>query len=220
MNCETLSEALSRRLFPPGVVLAVCREAEPGALPGPERELCKTMAAGPARLFAMGRMAARSTLETLGAAPRPLLRGGHGEPLWPEGYLGSISHTRGLGLAAAVQATVAKAIGIDVELSERRPNPDILKRIATSAEQNWIDRSGIDPSLGALQLLSAKEAVYKAFYPLTGVALNFMDVSLERKGDSYIAALTRNIGTNHPAGTSLDIQTLEWSGYHISAVCL
>ncbi|WP_374216235.1 4'-phosphopantetheinyl transferase, partial [Frankia sp. R82] len=42
--------------------------------------------------FVTGRACARLALARLGVAPRPILRGPRGEPTWPRGIVGSITH--------------------------------------------------------------------------------------------------------------------------------
>src|SRR5258707_14555226 len=65
--------------------------------------------------FAFGRQAAAEVLASLGFETEAIPVGPRGAPRWPEGVVGSISHTDGLAISVAARATERTAIGIDVE---------------------------------------------------------------------------------------------------------
>ncbi len=67
------------------------------------------------REFRAGRHCAHQALECLGLEATPLLWGERREPIWPQGYLGSISHCDGYALAACALQGEIVGIGIDVE---------------------------------------------------------------------------------------------------------
>jgi 4'-phosphopantetheinyl transferase EntD len=121
------------------------------------------------REYAAVRSCARSCLGRLGYAPVPILPGLGGAPTWPAGVLGSMTHCTGYTAAAVAHDRQICAIGIDAEPDA--PLPDgVLHLVATPAEQ---DRLAIvqpepdSPNWDRL-LFSAKEAIYKAWFPLAG----------------------------------------------------
>ncbi len=124
------------------------------------------------REFAMGRMCARRALADLGLAPIAITRGTRGAPRWPHGVVGSITHCDGYRASAVAWAREFLSIGIDAEptgaLSER-----VRRRIALDHEHVWLRRlAATNPTISWDRLLfSAKESVYKAWYPLTGMPL-------------------------------------------------
>ena len=69
------------------------------------------------------------------------------------------------------------SVGIDVEPAVPLP-PDMLELIATPNERRKI---ADDPLRGKL-LFAAKEAVYKAVYPLERVFLEFRDIEVDLAG--------------------------------------
>jgi len=69
------------------------------------------------------------------------------------------------------------AIGIDIEPAELLP-PELLEMVATPQERR---RLGDDPYRGRL-LFAAKEAVYKAVYPLDRVFLDYHDIEVDLAG--------------------------------------
>lgn len=122
--------------------------------------------------FRLGRAAARLALRHLGVPDRPLARGPHREPVWPDGLVGTITHTGGYALAAVAPAAVYGGLGIDLE--RRVDMRDISSRIAIPQEQRWLRALPTEArQRGALQLFSAKESVYKAFFPRVGEYFGF-----------------------------------------------
>jgi len=112
--------------------------AAPGLLPA-EAEAVRT--AGPRRRaeFAAGRSCARAALATLGVAAGPILPGPAGQPLWPAGVTGSITHCAGYQACAVARAADVAAIGIDAEPDAPLP-AGLIERIATAPELAWISR--------------------------------------------------------------------------------
>jgi 4'-phosphopantetheinyl transferase EntD len=167
-----------------GLVPAVVASAETRApvreelFPAEERVLA---AAGQRRRdqFTRGRWCARQALGALGITRRAIPVGARGAPVWPPGTVGSITHCAGYCGAAAAHAGEVAALGIDAEPDAPLP-PRVIARVASERELAAIDhdlvaREGLP--LGKL-LFSAKEAVYKAWFPLTGRPLGFRDVEL------------------------------------------
>ncbi len=127
--------------------------------------------------FAAGRRCARLALARIGIAPAPLLRGQDREPLWPAGAVGSITHCDGYVAAAVAAADVIRSVGIDAEV--HAPIPDgVLQRIARPEELEWIGTRDGDGVCWDRVLFSAKESVYKAWYPLARRWLGFEDATL------------------------------------------
>jgi 4'-phosphopantetheinyl transferase EntD len=131
------------------------------------------------REFATGRECARRALTRLGRPPDPVLAGPRGEPLWPRGITGSLTHCDGYRAAAVAAAGDVTSLGIDAEPS--RPLPDDVLPLVTDAGErqalSMLERT--HPGIAwARVLFSAKESVYKAWYPLARRWLGFEDVAL------------------------------------------
>jgi len=134
--------------------------------------------------FAAGRSAARAALAAIGIAPIAILQHADRAPRWPAGITGSIAHCDSCCIAAVARQTDIGAMGIDVEPATAL-DPDLIPTICTPAERRWIATTP-DPGFAAKQIFSAKEAVFKAQYPLTGQVIGFDAVSLTLTGDSFI----------------------------------
>lgn len=121
--------------------------------------------------FISGRLCARRALLRLGEASSPILRGYQREPLWPPGIVGSITHCRGYRAAAVGRAIHVRTIGIDAELHDVLP-AGVLKSISVDQERDWI--ASAPPGIHWDRVLfSAKESIYKAWFPLTRSPLQF-----------------------------------------------
>lgn len=136
----------------------------------PEEELV-VQAALPARRaeFTTARACARRALGQLGAPAGAIPAGGAGEPHWPAGYLGSITHCRGYRASAVARSQDARALGIDAEPDLPLPR-GVLRRIALPAELLDVNerRAGSYAANRDCLLFCAKEAALKAWFPLTG----------------------------------------------------
>ncbi|MEW2303507.1 4'-phosphopantetheinyl transferase superfamily protein [Streptomyces sp. NPDC006655] len=132
------------------------------------------------REFSAVRACARRAMEKLGVPPQPVLSGARGAPRWPDGLLGSMTHCEGYCAAALVRATDLVSLGIDAE--PHAPLPEgVAEAVLLPAEKQRLDRLAAGrPDVHWDRLLfSAKESVYKAWFPLTGKWLDFMEADIE-----------------------------------------
>jgi 4'-phosphopantetheinyl transferase EntD len=122
---------------------------------------------------------ARTALAALGHGPVPIGTGPRREPIWPEGVVGSLTHCAGYRAAAVAPAGRVHSVGIDAEPHEALP-PGVLDTVGLPEEVRAIaalDRGDPRTHWGRV-LFCAKEAVYKAWYPLTGEWLGFEEASI------------------------------------------
>ncbi len=142
---------------------------------GAEREVVARAVEKRRREFVTGRGLARDALGRLGAPAGAIGSGSAGEPRWPEGVVGSITHCEGFRACAVARSTRALAIGIDAEPDLPLP-AGVVDDVVHGRERALLRCDlGVDP--GRL-LFSAKEAVYKAWVPLTGQWLGFDDAEV------------------------------------------
>lgn len=132
--------------------------------------------------FALGRSCAREALQALGAALAGIGIGQHREPLWPAGIVGSISHTAGIAVAAVAHADDFAGIGIDVEAA-RVLDPGLASLVCRPGELQRAGSASHDEGLAALLVFSAKEAVYKALWPILRCFLDFQDLEIMLDAD-------------------------------------
>lgn len=154
----------------------------------------------PARVaeFTGGRLAARAAMAQLGLAPQPIPMRADRAPDWPPGVIGSISHACGLCLAIAAPAGAWRGIGVDIEADVDMP-AEMISEIAS--QQELARLAPLSAPRAAMRIFSAKEAAYKAQYPLTQARFGFdaMCADLPR----FQMRLTRDVGLG--AGVALPI---------------
>jgi enterobactin synthetase component D / holo-[acyl-carrier protein] synthase len=175
---------LIEKILPAAVASAEALEDPPDAVlyPG-EGELISRAVDKRRREFRTVRHCARRALRQLGLPPVAVLRGERGEPLWPPDVVGSMTHCSGYRAAAVAHSCDVHALGIDAEPNEPLP-AGVLDAIASAQEQGRLSQlAAADGTTRWDRLLfCAKEAVYKAWFPLTHRWLGFEDaaVTIER----------------------------------------
>lgn len=165
------------RLLPSGVVAVSTRGELAGVALHPQEEAAVGQAVEKRRReFVSGRGCAREALRRLGLEPSAIPSGERGEPLWPPGVVGSITHCDGYRACAVARVGEVAAVGIDAELNAPLP-PGVLAEVAFGRERERVAAPRGELCLDRL-LFSAKEAVYKAWFPLARRWLGFEDVEL------------------------------------------
>lgn len=167
-------------LLPTAAVAVEALVDDPDATLFPEEEQQVAKAVEKRRReFTTARVCARRALAALGYPPAPILAGPKREPLWPAGVVGSITHCAGYRAAAVARREQVPTIGIDAEPHGALP-AGVLDQVALPDER---------ASLAVLLtrhpethwdrlLFSAKESVYKAWFPLAGRWLGFDDAAI------------------------------------------
>ncbi|MFI0980737.1 4'-phosphopantetheinyl transferase [Streptomyces sp. NPDC021093] len=132
------------------------------------------------REFATVRHCAHRALTALGRTAEPLVPGPAGEPRWPPTVVGSMTHCEGYRAAAVARGAEVDSLGIDAE-PHAPVSAGLLARTALPRERRLVAQlTDHAPHMHWDRLLfSAKESVYKAWYPLTGQWLGFTEAELD-----------------------------------------
>jgi 4'-phosphopantetheinyl transferase EntD len=159
------------------LVYAEAYDDPPHLAPLPEEEpLIAKSVAKRRNEFVTVRHCARVALGQLGFPPVPILKGDKGQPCWPDGVVGSLTHTQGYRGAVIGRSSAVRSVGIDAEPHGVLPD-GVLNAVSLPAERHEI---GALP--GELHwdriLFCAKEATYKAWFPLTERWLGFEDAHI------------------------------------------
>ncbi|MGY4718511.1 4'-phosphopantetheinyl transferase family protein [Naumannella huperziae] len=180
--------SLFDRILPDAVVTAAATADDPtpevSLGPGPEPGWLARAVPSRRAEFATTRRCAQRALSAFGLGHATVGRGSRGEPLWPEGFVGSLTHCHGYRAAAVARARSAAGIGIDVEPHSQLPT-GVARLTASDAECRQLDRRcATDPQIHwRTVFFSAKEAIFKAWYPLTRCELRFREVVLSVAAD-------------------------------------
>jgi 4'-phosphopantetheinyl transferase EntD len=180
------------RILPASATVVATHEDLRGALYPEEETVVGRAVEKRRREFTTARACAREALGRLGQPHQAIPSGPRGEPLWPAGIVGSITHCDGYRACVAARAGDLVTVGVDAEPNQ--PLPDgLLGDIALPEEREMLGALTRDePAVSWDRLLfSAKEAVYKAWYPLAERWLGFEDAILEidRSSRTYSARL-------------------------------
>jgi 4'-phosphopantetheinyl transferase EntD len=165
-----------------GVVTSPIASAElyddpPQLTPLPEEEpLIARSVAKRRNEFITVRYCAREALGELGLPPVPILKGDKGEPCWPDGVVGSLTHCEGFRGAVVGRSAEVRSVGIDAEPHGVLPN-GVLDAISLPAERAELRALPAGMHWDRI-LFCAKEATYKTWYPLTHRWLGFEDARI------------------------------------------
>ncbi len=147
----------------------------------PDEEAVIANAAGiRCREFTAARACARAALAKLGMPPAPIVPGLRGAPQWPPGVVGSITHCAGYRASAVALDRDVITIGLDAEPNDNLPN-GVLEAVSSRAEQARLTAlAAARPEVcWDRMLFSAKESVYKAWFPLARRWLGFDDAAVD-----------------------------------------
>jgi 4'-phosphopantetheinyl transferase EntD len=165
-----------RTLAPPGIIIGhrLIAVGDERALLPEEASAFARSAVPVRRASGAARIVARALLCQLGREMTALPKSLGGAPIWPKGILGSLAHDSRVAVAAVGTSENLQGVGIDVEPAEILP-ADLLHLVTTPRERARIES---DPYRGRLFFV-AKEAAYKAVYPLDHVLLGHHDVEVD-----------------------------------------
>lgn len=161
--------------------------------------------------FSTGRACAKKALLGIGieqpSYPDGLLRQEDGSVMWPDGSIGSISHTNDWAMAAiAKRGKKFKSIGIDIEKIDR-VDKGVLRLIATEQERISLDKNDT-LRWGRVALFSIKESLYKCLRPIYGEFIRFKDVELSDLNRPHGEPSARGEGDQLPALYSPTVRLL------------
>lgn len=130
--------------------------------------------------YSTGRWLARQLMSELDLPPAPIPRGANREPLWPVGISGTITHAEELVVASVARSDCIRSVGLDLEVWARM-DEKLHARLFTARER---ERLLSLPAQAPGLLFSAKEAGYKATFPLAGRFIGFHDAETEVDWDA------------------------------------
>jgi 4'-phosphopantetheinyl transferase EntD len=154
--------------------------------------------------FGTVRHCARKALRQLGIPAVPILPDVDRAPRWPVGVVGSMTHCAGYRAAAVARSGELRGLGIDAEPHAAVPDEALDLVLRDEERARLLALADAYPDLRWDRILfCAKEAVFKAWFPLTRRWLDFADVSTTVHPDGTFWARLRVPGPR-VAGVELD----------------
>ncbi|WP_339859954.1 4'-phosphopantetheinyl transferase family protein [Pseudohongiella acticola] len=159
--------------------------------------------------FIAGRYCAREALMQLGNNPANTVGiGANREPIWPQGLVGSITHTHDYAAAVVAYHDAVRAVGIDSETWIGRASAaNVRQQVLTSHERNAGCQQSFESSSHYLTLVfSAKESLFKCLFPLVNRFFDFHaaiitpDVPGSHKNGAFEFELTEDLGAGFHRG--------------------
>ncbi|WP_211461479.1 4'-phosphopantetheinyl transferase family protein [Collimonas silvisoli] len=174
--------------------------------------------------FAAGRFCAREALQKRGCdSPATLAIGQHRAPLWPAGYLGSISHGDGLAIAVVAAAGEWHGLGIDIErvLTNEAAQP-LVEHLMTAPELAIGNAAGLALEHWLSLIFSAKESLFKALYPFVGRYFDFLDVEVCELQEQQSCIMLRLATSLSPSCVKGSLYCIRYSYFsnNIATLCL
>jgi len=148
-------------------------EGDEGALLPEEQAAFSRSVVKVRRASGAARIVARGLMLRLGLGEHPIPKASGGQPVWPDGIVGSLAHDAKVAVAAIARRSDFVSLGIDVEPADPL-DAELVPIVATEQEQQAL----ADDLLRARLLFAIKEAIYKAVYPLDGMFLDHHDVEM------------------------------------------
>lgn len=154
--------------------------------------------------FAVGRFLSTLLLEGYGVKTRAIDVGTGGEPIWPDNFIGSISHSEGVTICCVLRLSRFQYIGIDVELAlNRKEYLVIANEVLRVEEFKFFEQCSIPNEIITTIIFSAKEALFKAIYRDINQNLSFSTfevVAWDEVNQAIVLKLTRHLAAFFPKG--------------------
>ena len=194
-----------RTLFPGSVVVEDALPSATDARLFPEEEAVIARAIEKRRReFTAGRACVRRAFAKLGVPAVAVPNDERRAPVWPDGVVGSISHTGDYCAVVVARRADVSAVGLDVEKDEGVAER-LWERICTEEELAFVRaRDAIERGWWVRLLFSAKESFYKCQYLVTEKYLGFHDVTVSLDPDARRFEVTLDVDAGAiPRGETL-----------------
>jgi enterobactin synthetase component D len=129
----------------------------------------------------------------------------------PLGVTASPSHAGDVAVAVAAPLEQTGGVGVDIEVAT--PAPELWDQVPLPGERRWLQAIGdaAERDRMLVALFSAKEAIYKAFFPRVGTYFGFEAAALEPMPYGFAASFVENIDEAYPQGRAIRIHSA-WFG--------
>ena len=172
--------------------------------------------------FFLGRLAASRALQAIGVTPGPVLKAKSREPLWQDGIVGAITHKADSACAVVARKDMTCGVGVDLESLCPPVRFNISTKVCTEPEQAWLAEAPDEKDKRLKMIFSAKEAGFKAFFPIQRIYLGYKDAELawREETQNFLGVLRKGAGDHHPIGFPFEVGCQIVEGFVFSFVRL
>ncbi|AUO47503.1 4'-phosphopantetheinyl transferase family protein [Pseudomonas ogarae] len=165
--------------------------------------------------YLAGRWLSRQLWVKRNVTPIQLGSGAHRQPIWPSGWVGSISHTSTIAVSCLAKSCEVGLLGLDLE---NWLAPEVADRIsATIVDRRETLYLGV---LGPFEQMltlafSAKESLFKAVFPQVGCYFDFDAVRLVEihwPSGRLVLKVTQDLSTSIRSGMLFEGYFQMWAG--------
>lgn len=201
--------------FPTGISFACVDDCDPAVRDHVYGEFTPGLSVGRRTEFLRGRFAAAEALRNLDPTLGEVVgRGRAGEPLWPAGVCGAITHSRGIACAAVARTDRFAGLGIDLEpIAGPEEWPTMLERCSNQNEREWALAARGEEGMRTTVLYSIKEAIFKATFSAVGRFFDFSCVTV-MPGESDLDMRVVGIDPEIRLWVSPETTTVAYKRYH------
>ena len=136
----------------------------------------------------------------------PIQKSEQGAPIWPEGVIGSITHTENFIGAVVESAEKLRGIGIDTE-KILGPQSVVMVESLVATEEEKRKSLSFDPFEYFTLIYSAKESIFKCLNPIIQKYIEFHDVTIENvcfDSQAFTFKLLKDINEEFKEGMSFE----------------
>lgn len=175
--------------------------------------------------FIAGRLAANSAISALLSSSNSIYSIGVNSdrsPIWPEGVVGSITHSNDLALAMVGNKTELKYLGVDLEhIMDEKLSKEVASNILIDSELSQLTKASFAFNTAVSLAFSAKESLFKALSPTTRQFQDFdaaLIESIDLTGQQLSLRLTKDWHEQLPKGSVFNCKFYIYDTYLISYV--
>jgi enterobactin synthetase component D len=158
--------------------------------------------------FAAGRRCAAEAIVQLDghAAITDVPKGKSGAPVWPEGLVGSITHSGDFVAAAVARRSEAQSLGLDVEHLISADRAAAISRHVLLPRELDVGGDTLSPARRVILFFSIKETVFKCLFPLVLTRFYYDALAVtavDFRAGTFHAELVTNLSDQFPLGRTL-----------------
>ncbi|WP_066016658.1 4'-phosphopantetheinyl transferase family protein [Endozoicomonas atrinae] len=174
--------------------------------------------------YLAGRYCATKSLEQFDQKHGSIGINDDGSPDWPVGFTGSITHSKGLAIAALASGSKVRLLGLDAEQWVSAVRAEKLSRaILLDREESFLHDQSLPLDWFFTLVFSAKESLYKLLRSETGRYFGFHSAcitSLDSEKRSFTLMLTESLSSEFSEGYTFHGKYQELSDHIVTLVYL